>query len=89
MRSLRVGVLGFEGVMALDVVGPFDAFSSALIETGGESRPGYDVFTIGLTRKPFVSENGIVFKPDKTIRTAPLADRSLLRSTQVKVQFRQ
>ena len=78
MKSLRVGVLGFEGVMALDVVGPFDAFSSALIETGGESRPGYDVFTIGLTRKPFVSENGIVFKPDKTIRTAPLLDTLII-----------
>src|ERR1044072_1988379 len=78
MRSLRVGLLGFEGVMALDVVGPFDAFSSALIETDGESRTGYDVLTIGLTRKPFVSENGIVFKPDETIRTAPLLDTLII-----------
>ena len=78
MRSRLVGLLGFEGVMALDLVGPFDAFSSALIETAGESRSGYEVLVIGLAKKPFVSENGIVFKPHETIRTAPILDTLII-----------
>ena len=31
---IRTDILAFEGVMALDMVGPVDAFSSAFIEDG-------------------------------------------------------
>jgi len=74
MRPRRVGLLGFEGVMALDLVGPFDAFSSAILEDNGKQSPCYEAVVIGLTDQPFVAESGVVFKPHKTIRSAPPLD---------------
>ena len=78
MAARRVGIIGFEGVMALDVVGPFDAFSSAFIEGDNETRNGYEVVIIGLSAQPFVAETGIVFKPHKTIRNAPPLDTLII-----------
>ena len=73
MKMRRIGLLGFEGVMALDLVGPFDAFTSAFIEETGEISSCYEVCIIGLTSQPFTSENGIIFKPHTTItRARPL-----------------
>ena len=77
MAVRRIGILGFNGVMALDVVGPFDAFSSVCIEDR-EKLNGYEVVIIGLSNKPFVAETGIVFKPHKTIRNAPALDTLII-----------
>jgi transcriptional regulator GlxA family with amidase domain len=75
MKSRRIGLLGFDGVMALDLVGPIDAFSSAVIEgAGGAIKPCYETLVIGLTAKPFVSESGVVFQPHATLKDAPLLD---------------
>ena len=74
-KPLRIGFLGFEGLMALDLVGPIDAFTSALAEgSKGETVSCYEVVIIGLTARPFTSESGIVFKPHKTIKNAPPLD---------------
>ena len=74
-KPLRVGFLGFEGLMALDLVGPIDAFASALVEGAkGEMASCYEVVIIGLTRCPFTSESGVVFKPHQTIKNAPPLD---------------
>lgn len=72
---LRVGFLGFDGVMALDLVGPVDAFKTAGIDEA-DGTPGnlYETVIIGLTDKPFKAESGIVFHPDKTIYDAPSLD---------------
>jgi transcriptional regulator GlxA family with amidase domain len=78
MKTRRVGLLGFDGVMALDLVGPIDAFSSAMIEgssgSNGTPRPCYEIVIIGLDKKPFVSQSGILFKPHTTLRAAPALD---------------
>lgn len=63
MKRLRVGVLGYEGVTALDVVGASEAFASATIDDGGVVQPAYEVVILGVTKKPFTAESGIVFKP--------------------------
>jgi transcriptional regulator GlxA family with amidase domain len=61
--------------MALDLIGPVDAFSSALIESrSGEMVNGYEVVIVGLTGRPFSSESGVVFKPHTTIAKAPPLD---------------
>jgi len=78
MTARRVGIIGFPGVMALDVVGPFDAFSSAFIETDNGTLNGYEVVIIGLNAQPFVAETGIVFKPHKTFRNAPPLDTLII-----------
>jgi transcriptional regulator GlxA family with amidase domain len=75
IQPIRVGILGFEGVMALDLVGPADAFASAQVEMENGSRtPGYEIVVIGLSSRPFTSENGVIFKPHTTIAKAPPLD---------------
>ncbi len=79
MKSRRVGFLGFDGVMALDLVGPIDAFTSAFVEgTDGSPRSCYEVVIIGLANKPFVSESGILFKPHTTLRSVPPLDTLMI-----------
>ena len=78
-KPLRIGFLGFEGLMALDLVGPIDAFTSAFTEdTNGETVCCYEVVIIGLTDRPFTSESGVVFKPHKTIVNAPALDTLII-----------
>jgi transcriptional regulator GlxA family with amidase domain len=75
MIPRRVGLLGFDGVMALDLVGPIDAFASALVAgKDGRPQPCYEIVILGRTRQPFVSESGIVFKPHATLRRVPALD---------------
>src|ERR1051326_3370747 len=75
MKPLRVGFLAFNGVMALDLVGPIDAFTTAGIDDAdGKAGSLYETIIIGLNSKPFRSESGILFNPDKTIANAPLLD---------------
>ena len=38
MQPLRIGILGFDGLTALDMVGPADAFSSARASERSEER---------------------------------------------------
>jgi len=79
MKPLCIGFLGFDGVMALDLVGPIDAFTSAAVEeSNGRTVSCYEVVIIGLTRQPFVSESGVVFKPHKTIANAPALDTLII-----------
>jgi len=75
MTPKRIGFIGFDGVVALDLIGPVEAFDSVKIHEGkGQSRRGYDVVIIGLTRRPFVAESGVVFQPQRTLQNAPLLD---------------
>jgi transcriptional regulator GlxA family with amidase domain len=79
MKAKRIGLLGFDGVMALDLVGPVDAFTSAEIEEpNGQPSRCYEVVIIGFSDKSFVSESGVVFKPHKTMSNAPALDTLIL-----------
>ena len=72
VKPIRVGIIGFPGVQALDLVGPSDAFTIAAPDAG--SAPGYKVFVIGLDRNPFPAESGVLFHPHTTLRAAPELD---------------
>jgi transcriptional regulator GlxA family with amidase domain len=75
MKPTRVAILGFPGAMALDIVGPFDAFSVATIfDDDQRSQPCYEVFIIGLKKAAFVAETGLVFLPHKILDTAGAID---------------
>jgi transcriptional regulator GlxA family with amidase domain len=79
MKPIRIGLLGYDGVQALDLIGPSDAFSIATVE--GEDRQthaGYEVFILGLTGKPFVAESGVVFQPQRTLRPGPVLDTLII-----------
>jgi transcriptional regulator GlxA family with amidase domain len=76
MRPIRVGILGYDGVQALDIIGPGDAFT---IATGDpESRKCYEVLVIGSDGRPFTAESGVVFHPHESLRTAPVLDTLII-----------
>jgi len=79
MRPLRVGLIGYDGVQALDLVGPSDAFTIAVQESeNGTPRPAYEVVIIGLTNKPFRAESGVIFQPHVALRDCPALDTLII-----------
>jgi len=72
----RVGVLGFDGVNAVDVIGPTEVFANAGRPdfTRGESKGHYRTFLIGLSDAPFTAESGVRFVPDCRLADAPALD---------------
>jgi transcriptional regulator GlxA family with amidase domain len=79
MAPLRVGFIGYEQANALDLVGPAEAFASAFRANGkGKLERCYEVSIIGLTRRSFVAESGIVFQPTSTLETAPKLDTLII-----------
>jgi len=76
MKALRVGLIGYDGVQGLDIVGPSDAFTIAQLSRGDGSTPErcYEVVIIGLTGKPFRAESGLLFHPHTSLRKAPALD---------------
>jgi len=71
-----VGVIAFDGVNALDLVGPLEVFASAgrADFTRRESRGVYALHVIGLDREPVLAESGIRFVPDSQLSDAPPLD---------------
>ncbi len=79
MERKRVGFLGYEGVMALDLAGPIDAFTSATLDgIDGKPERCYDVIIVGLNTKPFTSESGIVFTPHTTMQNVRKLDTLII-----------
>ena len=79
MGPLRVGFLGYEQANALDLVGPAEAFASAFRDNGkGNLERCYEVSIIGLTRRAFATESGIVFQPTATMENAPKLDTLII-----------
>src|SRR5438477_167619 len=79
MKPLRVGLIGYDGVQALDIIGPSDAFTIAEIEGDhGQRRRCYEVIVVGITNKPFRAESGIYFQPQTTLRYAPTLDTLII-----------
>src|SRR5205085_8755033 len=79
MKPLRVGLIGYDGVQALDIVGPSDAFTIAELESeNGKRRPCYEVTIIGITNKPFCAESGVAFEPHTTLTHAPTLDTLII-----------
>ena len=74
MKRRLVGFLGFNGVQALDLVGPADAFASDAFAASGEEqatagRSPYEVVIIGLQGKRFTASSGLVMQADVTTST--------------------
>jgi len=75
----RIGLLLFDGVTALDVAGPMEAFASARVP-GDERRAAgcYELFTIGLTGKDVAAESGLILKPRTTLAECPRLDTLII-----------
>jgi len=75
VTPLRIGFVGYEQANALDLAGPAEAFASAVRDDGkGGLERCYEIVIIGLTKRPFTTESGLVFQPGATLETAPKLD---------------
>jgi transcriptional regulator GlxA family with amidase domain len=71
MSPKRIGILGFESVIASHLTGPTVAFTAASLDNAYGGRIAcYDVRIIGLTLRPFRAESGMMLIPNETTRTA-------------------
>ncbi len=73
---MRIGLLGFDGVNALDLIGPLEVFANAAELQALEQprRPTYQTVVIGLRRGAFTAESGVTFRPHCDSRSAPPLD---------------
>src|SRR5262245_45643347 len=79
MDAKCVGFLVFDGMNSLDLAGPMEAFTTAVImDENGVQQCCYKALTIGLTSKPFAAESGLLFKQHKTIKNAPALDTLII-----------
>ena len=87
-RPIRVGLVGFDEVTALHLVGPADAFLAAALDDGyGNRIPCYEVRTIGVFSDRFRAEDGLVFEAQATLSAAPILDTIVIaggRGTSVR-----
>jgi transcriptional regulator GlxA family with amidase domain len=75
MTPKRIGLIGFDRVTALHLVGPADAFSAAALDDGYGGRiPCYEVWTVGIESKRFDGESGVAFTALTTLNDAPEFD---------------
>jgi transcriptional regulator GlxA family with amidase domain len=66
MALRRIGIVGYDRIMALDLAGPADAFAAA----GGH----YEVIVLSVDGKGFAAESGLRFQPACSLRDAPALD---------------
>jgi transcriptional regulator GlxA family with amidase domain len=67
----HIGLLVYDRMQALDLVGPVDVFGSA---NGRAANAAYVLHTIGLSRAAVRCENGLLFSPDVDLASAPPLD---------------
>jgi transcriptional regulator GlxA family with amidase domain len=77
VKTKRIGFVGFDGVVAIDLAGPADAFAIAN-EAESDPKPSYEVLIIASSSQPFVSGSGLIFKPQRTFKTAPSLDTLII-----------
>jgi transcriptional regulator GlxA family with amidase domain len=83
MTRRRIGFLGFDGVQALDLVGPADAFASDAFgefdeADGAMTESPYEIVVVGLHGKRFTSSGGIVMHADVVVPTSIRLDTLII-----------
>lgn len=74
MVPKRIGFIAFENVVALDLVGPLEAFATA----SGEGRGAYETLVLGVGTKSIRAESGLKILADTTLDRAPPLDTLFL-----------
>src|SRR5438270_4650747 len=60
MSRIRIGILGYDGVAAINLVGPLEAFSNAFRnQHSGQQDPCYEVVVVGCKADRFVTDTGV------------------------------
>ena len=75
MSPKRIGLIGFDRVNALHLVGLAEAFCAAALDDGYGGRiPCYEVCTLGARSESFRAESGLEVQAQATLLTAPDLD---------------
>lgn len=78
-KPLVIGILGFDGIAALDLAGPLDALTAATVPSPlGMPQKCYEVILLGVTGRTFVAASGATFKAHKTVDAAPPVDTVII-----------
>jgi transcriptional regulator GlxA family with amidase domain len=70
----RVGLLVFDDITALDLVGPAEAFGCAQQGPASAPEPAYELVVIGISGRACRSESGVKLVPDCSLEQAPALD---------------
>jgi len=63
MERKRIAILGYDGVTAINLIGPLEAFANAsLLAEKGERLPCYEVVLIGCLGDEFTADSGVSFR---------------------------
>src|SRR5262249_47432641 len=74
-RPKRIGLIGFDEVTGLHLLGPADALSTTALDDGyGNQIPCYEVHTIGVVSDRFRTETGLRLQAQHTLSHAPELD---------------
>ncbi|HET6275970.1 MAG TPA: GlxA family transcriptional regulator [Candidatus Cybelea sp.] len=77
MKVRRIGIVGYDGVQALDIAGPADSFSLANTVVARKTPP-YEVVLLAATKGPLSTESGIAFYAQATLGRCGLLDTIIL-----------
>jgi len=72
----KIGLLAYQDMQSLDLIGPLDVFGMANTSTSG--KPPYQLHVIGLDANPVHAENGLIVTPNCTLDDAPALDSLLI-----------
>src|SRR5205814_9559536 len=73
----RIGFIGFDGVVALDLIGPMEAFAMAAGATTEEPGP-YELALLGVGSRPFRTTSGVTLVPHRVLDRARGLDTVIL-----------
>jgi transcriptional regulator GlxA family with amidase domain len=73
MRTRRIGIVGYDGVQAVDVAGAADAFGLANTLLGRRP-PAYHVTLLSVKKGPIATESGLSLYSDTTLSESGLLD---------------
>ncbi len=77
MKVRRIGIIGYDGVQALDVTGPADVFAAANQLLQRDPAP-YEVRLFGVRKGPIPTEAGLSFYADATLTQSGLLDTIII-----------
>jgi transcriptional regulator GlxA family with amidase domain len=69
----RIGLVGYEGVNALDLTGPHEVFCASAASSGS-GQPAYEVMCLSPDGRSFRSASGLLFGADCSLADAPSFD---------------
>lgn len=70
----NVAIVLYDGVEVLDFAGPAEVFAAAAGYGARAQEPAFDVYTVGRTRAPLVSQGFLDIVPDYSIEDSPRPD---------------